>query len=78
VNDSPFPKTKSDLRRIDLSQKSVSNQILAKFAESIKHDDLFDGISKDLIALVGKEKHSKQDVEKLLRGRKDEDSEPGS
>jgi len=61
-----------------MSQKSVSDQILAKFAESIKHDDLFAEISDDLIALVCQEKHSKPDVEKLLRGRKDEDSESRS
>jgi hypothetical protein len=61
-----------------MSQKSVSSQILAKFAESIKHDDLFDEISDDLIALVCREKHSKPNIEKILRGRKDEDPESRS
>ena len=59
-------------------QKSVSDLILDKFAESIKKDDLFVGISDELTILVREKRHSKSGIEKLLKGKQDEDSESGS
>ena len=59
-------------------QKSVSDLIFDKFAESIKKDGLFAEISDDLIALVHQKRHSTSDIEKSLRGKQDEDSESGS
>lgn len=59
-------------------QKSVSDLIFDKFAESIKKDGLFGGISDDLVALARRKRPSKSEIEKLLRGKQDEGSESGS
>lgn len=56
-------------------QKSVSDLIFDKFAESIKNrNDLFEGISDDFISLVRQKRPSKVNIEKLLRRKEDEDS----
>lgn len=59
-------------------QKSVSDLIFDKFAESIKKDGLFVGISDDLAALARQKRPSKSEIERLLRRKQDEGSESGS
>jgi len=61
-----------------VDQKSVSDLILEKFTENIKKDELFAGISEDLIALVSQKRQSKSDIKKMLRREQDEDSKSGS
>jgi hypothetical protein len=58
------------------SQKSVSDLIFDKFAEYVRKDRLFDGVSEDLITLVRKKKPNKSEIEKLLRKTQDEDTKP--
>lgn len=48
-------------------KKSVSNLILDKFAETVEKNDLFKGISEDLVSLVRRRKPSKTEIENLLR-----------
>lgn len=59
-------------------QKSVSDMIFDKFAESIEKDALFKDISADLVDLVRGKKHSKTELQNLLRKKQDENSKPGS
>lgn len=61
-----------------MTQKTVSDLIFDKFAESIEKDDLFKEISKDLISLVREKKCSKAEIEKLLVKMKNEDSGTGN
>ena len=61
-----------------MNQKSVSDLIIGKFGESIEKDNLFKGISTGLVALIRKKKHSKAEIETLLRKMQDEDSESRS
>lgn len=61
-----------------MPQKPVPDLIFDKFAEYIRNDGLFKGVSDDLITSVRKKKPSKTEVERLLRGRQDENTESGS
>lgn len=61
-----------------MSQKSVSDLIFDKFAESIKEDNLFQGISEEVDALIRGKKHIKKNLPNLLRKKADEDSKSGS
>ena len=61
-----------------MSQKSVLDLIFDKFAEYVGNDGLFDGVSDNLITLVREKKPSKTEIEKLLRGKQDEDTESES
>lgn len=54
-------------------QKSVPDLIFDKFKKFIVEDDLFDGISDDLLVLV--RSNLKKDIEELLR-KNNENSEP--
>jgi len=55
-------------------QKSVTDLVFDRFAESIEKDDLFRGLSTDLISLVRQKKASKAEIKRLLKGKGDEDS----
>ncbi|MDH5734237.1 MAG: hypothetical protein OEY88_10735 [Candidatus Bathyarchaeota archaeon] len=48
-------------------KKPVSDLIFDKFAEAIEKDDLFKGISKNLVSLVRRERPSKTEIKDLLR-----------
>lgn len=61
-----------------MPQKPVPDLIFDKFAEYIRNDGLFKGVSDDLITLVRKKKPSKTEIEKLLREKQDEDTESES
>ena len=61
-----------------MSQKSVPDLIFDRFAESIEKDVLFKGIFADLATLVRGKKHSKAELQNLLRKKQDEDSKPRS
>ena len=61
-----------------MEQKTVSNLIFDKFAESIERDALFKGISEDLISMVRKTKSSKAEIQKLLEKKQNEDSGTGN
>jgi len=60
-----------------MTRKSVSQLIFDKFAEKVKNDDLFKGISDDLIALVRK-RASEKEIRELFGREQDEDSESGN
>ena len=51
--------------------KKVSDLIIDKFTENIKKDSLFENISGELTSLFTERKHSKEEIENLLR-KKDE------
>jgi len=57
-----------------MPQKSVPDLIFDKFAEYVKNDGLFKGVSDDLVALVREKKPSKTKIEKLLREKQDENT----
>lgn len=59
-------------------QKSVTDLVFDKFAESIEKDDLFSEISTDLIALVRQKKTNKAEFKRLLKGNENEGSKSGS
>lgn len=61
-----------------MSQKSVSDLIFDKFAESVEKDALFKGISADLVTIVREKKSNKAELQKLLRKKQDEDIKSGS
>lgn len=61
-----------------MSQKSVSDLIFDKFAESVEKDALFKGISADLVTIVREKKSNKAELQKLLRKKQDEDFKSGS
>jgi len=48
-------------------KKSVSDLIFDKFAKAIEKDDLFKGISENLVKLVRQGRPSKTEIESLLR-----------
>jgi hypothetical protein len=48
-------------------QKSVPDLIFDKFAEAVEKDDLFKGISSDLVKLVQQRRPSKAEIENILR-----------
>jgi len=54
-----------------MASKKVSDLIIDKFAENIKKNRLFENISGELISLFTERKHSKEEIENLLR-KKDE------
>lgn len=47
-------------------KKSVPDLIFDRFAEAIEKDDLFRGISEDLVKLVRRGKSGKSEIENLL------------
>jgi len=49
-----------------MSRKSVSELIFDKFAEKIRSNDLFEGISDDLISLVN-QRASEKEIKELLK-----------
>ena len=49
-----------------MSEKTVSDMIFDKFAESIKEDTLFSNISADLVIAM-REKHGKSKIKELMR-----------
>lgn len=57
-----------------MTQKSVPDLIYDKFAESVGKDDLFDGISDDLLKQIRERKKSEKEISNLLGKGKDEDS----
>lgn len=50
-----------------MASKKVSDLIIDKFAENIKKDGLFGNISEELTSLFTERKHSKEEIENLLR-----------
>ena len=48
-------------------KKSVPDLIFDRFAEAVEKDNLFKGISKDLVKLVRRGKSGKSEIENLLR-----------
>lgn len=48
-------------------KKSIPDLIYDGFAQAIKKDDLFRGISEDLVKLVRRGKYGKSEIENLLR-----------
>ena len=61
-----------------MSQKSVPDLIFDKFAEYVRNDGLFNGVSDNLITLIRKKKPNKTEIEKLLREKQDEDTKSES
>jgi len=59
-----------------MSQKSVTDLIFDKFAESVKHDPLFKGISSELIDMIREKKLRKTELQNLMRKKLDEASKP--
>lgn len=56
-------------------KKTVPNLIFDRFAEAVETDDLFKGISEDLVKLVRRGKSDKSEIENLLRREQNEDSQ---
>jgi len=56
-----------------MDQKSVTDLVFDKFAESIEKDELFRGVSTDLVALIRQKKASKAAIKRLLKGKGNED-----
>jgi hypothetical protein len=50
-----------------LVKKSVPDLIFDKFAEAVGKDDLFKGISGDLVNLVRQRRPGKAEIENILR-----------
>jgi len=48
-------------------KKSVPDLIFDEFAEAVENDDLFKGISSDLVNLVRQRRPSKAEIENVLR-----------
>ncbi|MEM2112313.1 MAG: hypothetical protein QXX08_10645 [Candidatus Bathyarchaeia archaeon] len=61
-----------------MNQKSVTDLIFDRFAESIEKDDLFKGISADLVALVLQKRANKAEIMKILKGEGNENPKSGS
>jgi hypothetical protein len=58
-----------------MSEKTVSDVIFEKFANSIKNDALFSSISDDLVLAI-RQKQGKSKIKDLLRKMENEDSKP--
>jgi hypothetical protein len=58
-----------------MSEKTVSDMIFEKFANSIKNDALFSSISDDLVLAI-RQKQGKSKIKDLLRKMENEDSKP--
>jgi hypothetical protein len=54
-----------------MAEKSVTDRIFEKFAESVANDTLFHGISDELVAMM-RRKTGKNELKELLRKNKDE------
>lgn len=60
-----------------VEQKTVSDLIFDKFEERIEGNDLFKGISDDLISLARQTKPNRDEIAMLLRKKQDENSKSG-
>lgn len=56
-------------------QQSIKEMILEKFADYIRNDSSFNGISDDLINVVSQDKPKKDKIDELLRKQHDENTE---
>jgi hypothetical protein len=65
--DKTFKKTLSNIqfRVLIMVEKSVTDMIFENFAQSIENDSLFEGISKEIVALMRK-KPGKNEIKALL------------
>lgn len=57
-----------------MGSKKVSDLIIDKFAENIEKDDLFENISEELVTMFKERKHSKDEIENLLKKKQDENT----
>lgn len=57
-----------------MGSKKVSDLIIDKFAENIEKDDLFENISEELVTMLKERKHSKDEIENLLKKKQDENT----
>jgi len=56
-----------------MGTKKVTDLIIDKLAEKIAVDSLFEDVSEDLTNMIKEKKYIKEEIEKLLKKRKNED-----
>ena len=57
-----------------MSSKKVSDLIIDKLSEKIRVDGLFENVFQELTNMIKEQEHSKEEIEKLLKKRKNEDT----